>query len=161
MISRDQMLAPVFYPFDRFSQFQRGKTDQHIFRIKLAANAEAAADMALEQLHGFSFTPEQLRELIAIPMRHLGGAVHFQNVIRLVVARDGAARFERHARVAADGKLKRDNGMRSAESGVEIAEALAHDARLGAAFIVVEARLLCRVERRSLLFDRNLDKLGG
>ena len=52
MVGGDQMLAPILDPFDRAAEFQRGGADQNIFRIEFAANAEAAADMALVKLHG-------------------------------------------------------------------------------------------------------------
>ena len=48
MIGGHQMLAPVLDPFDRPPEPQRGEADQHILGIKLAANAEAAADMPLD-----------------------------------------------------------------------------------------------------------------
>ena len=47
VIGRDQMLAPVFDPFHRPVEFPGGDADQHVLRIKLAADAEAAADMGL------------------------------------------------------------------------------------------------------------------
>ncbi len=121
VIGRDQMLAPVLDPFDRTAEFQRGRADQHVFRINFAADAEAATDMALVELDGFGCAAKHLRQRVAIPVRHLGGAVQFQNVARSVVARDGAARFQRHAGVAADRKLKRNNGVRSAEGGIDVA----------------------------------------
>ena len=83
-------------------------------------------------------------------MRHFGGAVHFQNVARFVVARDGAARLQRHAGMAADRKLKRNNGMRVAEGGVDVAIGFLQDGRLGAQFgaiMLVDARLLGREQR--------------
>ena len=59
--------------------------------------------------------------LLAVPMRHLGGAVHFENVACGVIARDRAACFHRHAGMAADRKLKLNNGVGVAEGGVDIA----------------------------------------
>ena len=47
VIGRDQMFAPVFDPFHRAIEFFGGDADQHVFGIKLAADAEAAADMGL------------------------------------------------------------------------------------------------------------------
>ena len=51
MIGGDQMLAPVLDPFHRPAQAHGGDADQHVFRIELAADAEAAADMRL-RAHG-------------------------------------------------------------------------------------------------------------
>ena len=50
VIGGDQMLAPVLDPFDRPLERQRRGADQHVFRIHLAADAEAAADMAFVEL---------------------------------------------------------------------------------------------------------------
>ncbi len=121
MIGGDQMFAPVLDPFDRSAEFQRGGADQNVFRINFAADAEAAADMTLEKLDGVAFPSKHLRQCVAIPVRHFGGAMHFQYVVGFVVSRDGAARFHRHAGMAADGKLKRNNRMRIFERGVDIA----------------------------------------
>ena len=45
MIGGDQMLAAVLDPFHRAIEFFCGDADQHVLGIKLAADAEAAADM--------------------------------------------------------------------------------------------------------------------
>ena len=45
MIGRDQMLAAVLDPFHRAIEVYRGDADQHVLGIKLAADAEAAADV--------------------------------------------------------------------------------------------------------------------
>ena len=50
MVGRDQVLAAVLDPFDRPAEAQRREADQHIFRIELAADAEAATDMAFVEL---------------------------------------------------------------------------------------------------------------
>ena len=50
MVGGDEMLVPVLDPFDRPAEPQRGEADQHVLGIELAAHAEAAADMALEQM---------------------------------------------------------------------------------------------------------------
>ncbi len=51
MVGGDEMLAPVLDPFHRPAEPQRGEADQHVLRIKLAADAEAAADMAFVEMH--------------------------------------------------------------------------------------------------------------
>ena len=51
VIGADQMLAPVLDPFDRPVQPHRGDADQHVLRIKLAADAEATAHMRLVDVH--------------------------------------------------------------------------------------------------------------
>ena len=64
-------------------------------------------------------------------MRHLGGAVQLQHVARGVVARDRAARLQRHAGMAADRKIERDDRVRGAKRAVEVAIGLLDDHRLG------------------------------
>ena len=49
MIGGDQVLAAILDPFHRPPQAQRGDADQHVLGIELAADAEAAADMALHK----------------------------------------------------------------------------------------------------------------
>ena len=153
MIGGDQMLAPVLDPLDRRLEDERGGADQHVLGIDFAADAEAAADMALIKLHGVARPSQHLRQRVAVPMRHLGGAMHFQNVARLVVAGDGAARLQRHAGMAADGKLERDDGVGGAEGGVDIAIALADDAGLGGQRPVEDARRRARIHRYRQRFD--------
>ncbi len=77
VIGGNQMFATVLDPFDGFTEFQRRRADQNVFRINFAAHAEAAADMTLEQLNGFPFPPKHLRQRIAVPVRHFRRAVHF------------------------------------------------------------------------------------
>ncbi len=48
VVGGDQVLAPILYPLDRLMEFQRGRAHQQVFRIHLAADAEAAADMTLK-----------------------------------------------------------------------------------------------------------------
>ena len=66
-------------------------------------------------------------------MRHLGGAVQFENVARGVVAADRAARLQRHAGVAADGELELDDDAAPRERRVDVAVALADDVGFGVA----------------------------
>src|SRR5215471_5329521 len=106
MIGGNQMLAAVFDPFDRPAELESGQADQNVFRIEFPADAEAAADMALVELNGFFVPSQHLRDGIAIPVRHFSRAVQLEDVARLVVARDGAARFQRYTGLTADGKFK-------------------------------------------------------
>ena len=96
------MLAAVLDPFDRAAKVQRGGANQNVFRIKFAADAEAAANMALVELHGSRCAAEHAGELVSVPMRHLGGAVQFEYIARRIIAGDGAARFQRHAGMPPD-----------------------------------------------------------
>ena len=131
MIGGDQMLAAVLDPFHRAIEPQRAETDEHVLGIKLAAHAEAAAGVAFMQMHGGGRQPEHARQAVAVPMRHFGGAEELEHVARRVVAGDGAARLQRHAAVAADLELERDDLMRRGKSRRDVAVALAHDRGFG------------------------------
>ena len=113
VIGGDQVLAPVLDPFHRPVEPQRGEADQHVLGIKLAANAEAAADMALEQMHARGIAAQHAGDIVAVPVRHLGCAVELQHVARGVIAGDGAARFQRNARMAPDGEIELHHGIAS------------------------------------------------
>ena len=116
MIGGDQMLAPVLDPFHRAAEPHGGDADQHVLGIELAADAEAAADVRLVHMHRRRRRLEHAREQFAVAVRHLGGAVQFQDVARGVVAADRAARFQRHAGMAADGELELDDHAGAARS---------------------------------------------
>src|SRR6202020_1344201 len=100
MITGHQMLAPILDPFHRAAETKRRGADQYILRIDFAAHAKTAADMTFVQMHARRLAAEHAGQRIAVPMRHLGGAVHFENAAR--DAGDGAARLQRHAAVTAD-----------------------------------------------------------
>ena len=63
--------------------------------------------------------------------------------------------------MAADGKLKRNNRVRVAEDGIDIAVALANDTRFGGQFMLVDARLLGREHGCSERFDVDLNQIRG
>ena len=94
----------VLDPFDGPLEAPRGDEDEDVFRIDLAADAEAAAGVAFEQVDRRRAEAEHLREHLAVAMGHFGGAMQFQHIARGIVAPDRAARFERHARMTSDGK---------------------------------------------------------
>ena len=94
-------------------------------------------------------------------MRHLGGAVQFENVARGVVAADGAAGLQRHAGVPADGELEFDDVLGGAEHRIDVAIALADDRRLGAVARRKFHRRRLRVEQRRQFLDLHRDEIGG
>ena len=121
MIGRDQVLAPVLDPLHRPAQAERAEADQHILGIELAANPEAAADMAFIKMHGRRIAAEHPRDGVPVPVRHLRGAVELQHVAAAVVARNRPARLQRHTGVTAHGKIELDHGMRVPECCGEVA----------------------------------------
>src|SRR5215468_1364096 len=104
MIGRGEVLTAILDPFDRASKLQRGGTDQKIFRVEFTANAEAAADVTLIKLNGLRWPFQQSCDRVAIPMRHLRGAMQFEHIACLVISRDGSACFDRNAGVTPDRK---------------------------------------------------------
>ena len=50
MVGREKVLAPVLDPLDRAPEAQRREARQDILGVELAANAEAAADVALVEM---------------------------------------------------------------------------------------------------------------
>src|SRR5262249_8487790 len=97
LVRRDQVLIAVLDPFARPVERQRGRADQHIFRIELPADPEAAADMAFVQMDPVAREAEHLRQGLAVVMRHLGGAVEAQYPGCRLRYGNGAASFEGYA----------------------------------------------------------------
>ena len=133
MVGADQVLAAVLDPFHRAAKPHRGDADQYILRIKLAANAETAADMGLVQMDRRRSAIQHAREQIAGSVRDFRRPVQFEDVAGRIVAADGAARLQRHAGVAPDGERQFNNLMRVAKRRVDVAVALVNDRRFGVA----------------------------
>ncbi len=160
MIGRNEMLLAILDPFDRPAQPQRGEANQHILRIKLAPHPEAAAHMAFEQMHGRERPLQDAGKLLAIAMRHLGGAVQLQNIPVGIVTRDGPAGLQRNARMAADGKIELDHRMGGPEGVLHVAVTLFDDHRLGRETRrELAGRRVCRHQGRQLV-ERDRDLLG-
>jgi hypothetical protein len=70
---------------------------------------------------------EHAAERLAITVRDLGGTVQLKQVLGRVVAADGAAGLERHARVPAGFDIDLDYCMRIAEGGFDVAIAVAQN----------------------------------
>src|SRR5277367_1454375 len=49
VVRSEKMLSPVFDPLDRPAQAQRARTYQHILRVKFAADAKPAPDVAFAE----------------------------------------------------------------------------------------------------------------
>src|SRR6266508_3380078 len=71
MIGGDEMLVTILDPLHRVPETQSAEADQHVFGVKLAAHAEAAADMAFEQMHGRERSAENFRDQLARTVRDL------------------------------------------------------------------------------------------
>ena len=160
MVRGDQVLAAILDPLDRPAQAHRRGTHQHVFGIKLAADTETAADMALVEVHRRERAPEHAGNLGAVPMRHLGGAMKLEHVVGRVVARNGAAGLDRDGRMPPDRERRLDHGVSGAEGGIDIAVTLAHDGRLGRAAGFELAGLRVGAKERRQFLDVEHDELG-
>ena len=69
VVAGQEMLAPVLDPFDRPAAAARGERDEEILRIELAAHAEAAADIVLDQSNGVLGEAHLLRQHAAVEER--------------------------------------------------------------------------------------------
>ena len=160
MIGGDEMLVAVLDPFDRPREPQRREADQHVFRIELAAHAEAAADMAFEQMDGGERPAENLGKLLAIAVRDFRRAMQFEQVAGRVVARNRAAGFQGHCRVPADRDVGLDNGVGTAKGSVEIAVSLLDDHRLSRKPVDLDRLVVSRHHRRQFV-ELEDDAVGG
>src|SRR5438128_2441703 len=84
-------------------------------RTKLAANAEAAADMPFVQVNPVERQPEHRGERLAVVMRHLGSTIHPKDTAGRFRHGDRSAGFEWHAAVPADRQLQRYHRVRPGE----------------------------------------------
>ena len=160
MVGAHQMLAPVLDPFHRPAQPQRREQHQHVLGIDLAADAEAAADMAFMHVQRRRAAAQHAAQGLAVAVGNFGGAVQFENVARGVVAAERAARLQRHARVAAGRKVELDDGVRGAQRRFDVAVAVAQQRGLAAAAgLELAGRIACRQHDRQRL-DLDLDQLG-
>ena len=159
MIGRDQMFAPIFDPFDRTAQPQRRDADENIFGIKLAAHAEAAADVALMELDGGGIAGEPAREAVAIPMGHFRCAVKLEDAAHL--SRDRASGFQRHAAVAANREIERDDGVRRGKSLRDVAVAFVHARHFGRMAGVELARRCVRTKHDRQFVDVDGHEVSG
>ncbi len=139
VIGGNQMFAPVLDPFNGFFESQGGRANEHILRVHFPANAEASADVALIELHLVRMPAEHERQPVSVPVRYLGGAVHLQNVVGFVVARNGATRLHRHAAVPADFEIKRHDHLCRAKGCIDVAGFLFDDGRFGVVVLVKRA----------------------
>src|SRR5262245_56534959 len=105
MIRRHQMLAAVFDPFHRLSQIDRGEGNQKIFRIKLAADAKATADIVLDEVQLALGHFEKSRDGLPIEMGQLGYAPNRQLSLAAIEGGDQTSSLQGIAGEAVYAKL--------------------------------------------------------
>src|SRR5262249_59984561 len=76
------------------------KWDQEVLGVELAAGAEAAANIALDQIDRGRRQPEHRRHCIAIKERYLRGAENDQSLARGIPFGKQSARFHRQCGIA-------------------------------------------------------------
>ncbi len=100
VVHRHQVLAAVLGPFHRPAGAARRERDQEILRIVLAAGAEAATHVVLDELDRALRDVELLGQRPAIEEQHLGSARERQVRARRVPFRQQAAWLHRKRHVA-------------------------------------------------------------
>ena len=100
VVGGDEVLAAVLDPLHRPAEPERAERHEHILGVDLAADAEAAADMALVEVELFERQVEERREALPVDVRDLRRAVNLEDAGVGIEAGDGAARLQRRRRCA-------------------------------------------------------------
>src|SRR5215468_6280412 len=129
MIRRHQMLATVFDPFDRLSQIDRGERDKKVFRIKLTADAEAAADIVFDKVQLVLRHFEKICGGLPIEMGQLGYAPNRQLSLAAVESGDQTSGFHRVAGESVHAKLFAPGVLRVLKSPICVANRKLMDSR--------------------------------
>jgi hypothetical protein len=77
-----------------------GERDQEVLGAELAAGAEAAADIVLDQIDGDGREPQHRGQGIAIKERHLGGAQNCHSPLSCIPFGEDATRLHRQCGIA-------------------------------------------------------------
>ena len=165
VLRRHQVLAAVLGPFDRAAGAARGKRYEEIFGIKLAARAEAAADIVLDEIDLVFGKTELLGQHAAVEERDLGGAVQHEPAFALVPFGEQAARLHGDGGVAIDAKMLAPDVGRVAKRRDRVAEHGGVFDRLVAAVLLEQQRLVARggmaIGDRRQRIDVDLDGVRG
>ena len=122
MAERHQILAPVLDPLHRAADDLGRERNQKIFRIKLAARAETAADVVFEHAHRRLGELHHLRQRAPVVERHLADAGDRHALFRGVPIGDEAARLHRHRAVALHLEMLAADVRRIFERRIGVAE---------------------------------------
>ncbi len=117
-----EVFRAVFEPANRFAEMPRGEGNQKIFRIELAARAEAAADFRLDEMNRALRQADQLGENAPVGVGHFRRTPQGQKTAPFIPLRDQAAVFQRHGRVALGGKFFFDDQVAAAEGRIDVAD---------------------------------------
>ena len=165
VIGRHQVLAAILDPFDRTADMAGRERDEEILGIKLAAHAEAAADIELDHVDGLLGKAQHGREHATVEEQDLGGAENDKLLLRSIPFGDEAAGLQRHRGQAVTAKALAAGVLGLGESRVGIArrDRVAHRAVAAARF--EQQRLVaCRrvaIRQRRQRCDIDIDRLEG
>ena len=100
VVAGHHVFAAILDPFHRTIEVTGGERDQEIFRVELAAHAEATADIAFDEVDGGFRQTDLLGQHAARGERNLCGAVDSQVLFLAVPRTDEAARLHGRRGVA-------------------------------------------------------------
>ena len=129
VVHRHQVFAPILDPADRPAQAARRERNEEVLRIELAARAEAAADIDLDEVDGFRLKAEHAGEHAPVEERHLDRAMQRQPSLRCVPVGQQPARLHGQGGVALDAEALAPRVVGAGECRVRIAHAAGEDSR--------------------------------
>jgi hypothetical protein len=148
MTHRHQVFAPVLDPLHRPAGKPRRKRNQEILGKEFAPRAEAAADVALHNIHRALGKLQEARQNAAIGERHLGRAEDRHAPGALVPRRHDAARLHRQCEMALNGKAFAPSIFGGRERRVDIALlGRVDDRAIAASLVEQQRRRLFRIVR--------------
>ena len=104
VVRRHQVLAPILDPLHRPAQAHRRPGHDEVLGIELAAHAEAAAHLELDEVDQVLGVAEHVGQDAPVEVRHLGHAPEREHARSGIVGGGEPARLHRHAGVALDGE---------------------------------------------------------
>ena len=123
VIRGHEVLGAILDPLDGALEALRREGDEDVLGVELAAHAEAAADVDLDEPDRVLLETEQRGDRAAVEVLHLGGAPEREHARGRVVVGDEPARLHRHARVALHREAPGDAHVGAGGGGLDIAEA--------------------------------------
>ena len=138
VVGGQEMLAPILHPFDRAVELPRDERDQKVFRVELAAHAEAAAGVGHLHDHRAFGQARACRQRRAVEERHLGDAGHGHAGAGFVPDRDEPACLHRDGGVALHAEGLAPDVRRRPERRLGVAAADADAGMIGAGILVDE-----------------------
>ena len=137
MAGAQHVLVAVLDPFHRPAEPARQIRDQQIFRIDVALDAKAAADVERDAADFCLGQPQHAGRLALEPMHHLGGGPDRHRIGARIVQADDAAAFHWQCDVAVMVETPLQPARRAFENGIGIAFADGEGAdQVGGEFVV-------------------------